>query len=151
MDNRAGFCLKELFPGISLQEISFLSKHLKRYLELEGRRPLPKRTLSGERYPSNQWDFKIADIACSLLWGFREYSSKGTESYDEWKEKNERLQEFVEQHIDYPSGKWGYGTANYDGDWQVFMDDAYRDLLDKLSGKPHGEKEFHETKELINL
>lgn len=98
-----GFCVKELFHDINQSDISLLNKALKAHMNLYGREP-SKRTLPGEKWPSNEWPDELKTIACCFLILHR---------------RDVRWEEIRETQIDYPFSKgWGFGVPNYNGEWE---------------------------------
>lgn len=109
----SGFVLKEAFKDITGPEVSFLSKHLKTVVA-EKKLTMPsKRTLAGERYPSNVWPTAVDSFACALLYGFR-----NAEKIADYRERDQYLRyEVLERYVEYPLQK-GWDTTNCDGLWE---------------------------------
>jgi len=117
--SRLGFTLKEIFTDIDGSEIQFLNKHLKRYMSLHKEVMLPKRTIKGERFVSNQWDFALFGVVCALLSGFREIKNQQNQKGFGY----ENIEELVDLQIDYPFKKgWGFGMPYFNGAWEFFAD-----------------------------
>jgi hypothetical protein len=121
-----GFTLKELFKNdINYSELQFLNKHLKNYLDLYGKPMLPKRTVPGEKWPSNQWPKELIEVTCALLFGFRKINDGNHDSMTRYK----LIDDLVDLQIAYPHKKcWGFGVPYYDGDY-------WMELVEQVTGE----------------
>jgi hypothetical protein len=98
-----GFCVKELFPDIDQSGISFLNKALKLHCS-HYNATVGKRTLPGEKWPSNEWPDVVKTLACALLTLHR----SGVDP-----------KIILQSQILYPITKeWGIGIPNYNGEWE---------------------------------
>lgn len=102
-----GFCVKELFKDIDQSGISFLNKALKLHCghyTANPRAVIHKRTLPGEKWPSNDWPDELKTLACALLTLHR----SGVDP-----------KIIIQSQILYPATKaWGLGVPNYNGEWE---------------------------------
>jgi len=93
------FSLKEIFPNLTRDETTFVTKGLKTvgFIPLEN-----KRFVAKDLYPSNVWENTAAPFACAFLGGYREVRRKHPDS----RGRIELLKELLDEHV-YAMNKWG--------------------------------------------